>query len=220
MYSWKKTWGHCLLPAVAGICSHYSGLHTRDHGARPLCAPADGECNIANVDTRSQIKVLSSSIYVSPSDTVVQPRVVQVTCHGIANRKTEMSCHADGTWQAASTCSTTFNTGSAVSTATTVTAVTTVTAHEKNVGALVRDNLLIVAVSVVIFIAILFVATVCMRMHSRFMSVSPKSRLRGPSTKSTPYQCGCGTGRDISYRYDKVEYFYSIREKVPTAVDS
>ena len=192
-------------------------------GARPLCAPADGECDIANVDTRSQIKVLSSSTYVSPSDTVVQPRVVQVTCPGITNRKTEVSCHADGTWHAASTCSKTTtaspqisntatftNIGSAVGDASTVAAVSTVTApaHEQNDDTLIRDNLLIIAVSVVIFIAILFIATVCIVVSAlcrrKHAPVAPLQNVAHTSVELVELS---HTGVETTETYDKVEYF-------------
>ena len=179
-------------------------------GVRTLCAPADDECDIDNVVTGSQVKVLNRSTYVSPSGTVVQPRVVQVTCPDIPNRKTEVSCHADGTWHTAATCSQTTTDRSQSSSTDTFhigssgSAGTTVASHLQNTNSLVRDNLLIIIVSVTSFIAILLVTisvstSLCRRRH---VSVVPVQNLPHTSvelTESSHTNVGATT-------FNKVEY--------------
>lgn len=180
-------------------------------GDRALCAPADGECDIANVDTGSQIKVINTSTYVSPSDTVVQPRVVQVTCPESVNRKTEVSCHADGTWHAATSCprittvrphsssTSNFHVDSAVHGG------TTNTAHLQNTNTVTMDILLIIIVSVVGFLAIVFVAvsaaSVLCRRKRRV--VTPLQNLPHTSVELDEVS---RTRVDSSSTYDKVEF--------------
>lgn len=145
-------------------------------GARSLCAPVD-ECDLAHAGTDPT--VLASSTYVSPSDTVVKPRVVRINCSDVADRMTTVSCHADGTWHAAGAClSTTSTTTRAPTTSTSVsttflrttlasTSTTTIegTAAEQVVNAVTRfvtNNLLVsIIIGVVVAVIILLLIIVC-----------------------------------------------------------